>query len=353
MSTTAHADLLVDEPALPVRKARALQQRVEQRKQQAPVTSVTAPKVQQGEAPPNGRRGAASREIVRKAERQLVQQEQLGLFSVALLRPGNEIPTLLARLPIFPAIARSRHRALLDRDNAYPFVTPYGRGRRHGPPVDVEDEDVLIALMRLRQRRVAGPGRHLPVPLVTLQQDNIHVHVVCGTVSQILDEMGLTDAGLNYQRVMDSLKRLSAVMVEVEVTQQTKYFGTATTGKTHRLVEIEWAMFESEGYILAQFSPIVSAWLENQVSYLDWKIRRQLNSRNARAVHRFLSTQNKVYENQIERIAETVGWEGDKRRMRTGFEAILKQLQELDWLEEWTITGTGRKIPYRLYIKRR
>ena len=302
------------------------------------------------------RRGMPSPELVRQAELRIVEREQLGLFDSFPVQPGNEFPTLLARLPIFPAVARARQKKLLDADNALPFETPFGKGRRHGPPVTVEDEDCLIALIRLRQRRLVGQGGKLPIPIgsphFTDSADKVSVHVVCCTLSQVLAEMGQCDSGRNFQRALQAFKRLAAMVIEVETRQADRYFGPSTKGTSFKLVDIVWEAFETQGLILAQFPPVVVNWLENHASYIQWDVRRKLTGRNARALHRFLSTQPRTYAADMVWLAQTIGWEGDKRRMRSAFQTVLQQFMDLQWLERYEISGTGRRVPHRIHIWR-
>lgn len=326
------------------------------------VPHAKSPDVEPAPADPNGsdstkkNRGTPSPELVRKAELRLLEKEQLGLFDSFPIQPGNEFPTLLARLPIFPAIARARQQRLLDADNALPFETPFGRGRRHGPPVSVEDEDCLIALIRLRNRCLIGEGGTFPVPIgtphFTDEKGRASVHVVCCTLSQVLAEMGQCDSGRNFDRALKSFKRLAAMVVELETKKSDRYFGKSTKGMSFKIVDIVWEAFEMQGLILAQFPPVVVNWLENHASYIQWDVRRKLTGRNARALHRFLSTQPKTYDANMLWIAETIGWEGDKRRMRTAFQAILEQFVKLNWIEGYEISGTGRRIPYRIHVWR-
>jgi hypothetical protein len=307
-------------------------------------------------AKPHKARGAPSSEAIRNTMLRLVEQEQLGLFETIPLKPGNEFPTLLARLPIFPAITRTRQKPLLDADNAFPFETPFGRGRRHGPPVNVEDEDYLFGLCRLREKCLIGEGSKLPIPVASAcfadQKGRVSVHVVHCTLSQLLQETGVGDSGKNFRLALASLKRLAAIVVELEVNKPDLYFGTATHGTSFKLLDIVWQSFEEQGVIVAQFHPLVAQWLMKQATYMDWNVRRKLQGRNARALHRFLSTQPKQYAGDMLNIAKTIGWEGERRQMKSKMLDILAQLKELEWINTYKITGTGRKVRFRLHISR-
>ncbi len=299
------------------------------------------------------RRGIASNALVEREELRVIKYEQLGLFDSFPIDARNEFPTLLARLPIFPPLDREKQKKKMDKDNAFVFHTPFGQGRRHGPPVTTDDEDRLIALMRLRSRKVIGEGPRLPIPLTGPQyhrddNGNLNVHWVCCTIVQIHEEMGISNAGENYETTLQCLKRLAAIVLEIETNKQSLYFGQSTKGTSFKLVDIVWESYQMEGIIKAQFSPLVAHWLEQQATYLNWDVRRKLKSRNARAVHRFLSTQPKFYEREMAYIAKAIDWEGDRRRMKGVFSKILKQLVNLNWLKDYEITGTGRKEPFRI-----
>lgn len=287
-------------------------------------------------------------------ERAMFEAEQLGLFEVQDITAENEIPTLMARLPIFPATDRSKQQNHLDVDNALPFTTPFGRGRRHGPPVNTDDEDRLFALMRLRTKKLIGRGDQLPVPQSTLinGEENVGVHWVCCTISDIHNELGLTDSGANFKFTRESLKRLNGTVIELETKKEELYFGKSYTGTGFKLIDIIWKNYETEGMIKAQFTPIVANWLENHASYINWEVRKKLKSRNARALHRFLSTQPNHYKRNLKDVAETISWEGESRRMKAGFTKLLNELVDVGWLKDWQFKQERKRMPIMLEVIR-
>jgi len=299
------------------------------------------------------------RKIIESANLNLAKGEQLGLFESYPVADKNAIPTLLARLPIFIPVPASKQPALLDKDLAYPFETPFGKGRRFGPPVTIDDEDVLFALLQLSERRLIGQGGKLPVPL----NDNdswlkdgdgkLTVQVTLATISQINQELGLTKAGNNYKSTLASIKRLNHVSIELETRCKDMYFGESWAGEKIRLVDIKWRTFEEQGFILAQFSPIIVKWLKEQCTFFNWKIRRQIKSANGRALHRFLSTQGKHYKAKLEYIADVIEWDGNRSRIRPRMEAILTQLRDDHGWCDFEITGTGRTAPFELEFWRK
>lgn len=310
---------------------------------------------------PKGRHyGVPSEKSVDKIDRQLLEQEQLGLFTSVPLVPGNEFPTLMARLPLFLPIKREGQKKLLDKDNALPFETPFGRGRRFGALTTVEDEDVLIAIIRSRSRRLTGKAEQLPIRVRSwFEPDSpgkkIDVHSSVFTLTQLLDELGLSHAGPNYDGALDSLKRINSLVIELEVTKHERYFGKAgkrANGRGIKLVEILWDVYDKEGVIYCQLDPIVAMWLEKEYTYLNWNIRKQLSGSRARAIHRYLSSQPANYSDRLLKIAEVVGIKVVPKKLRPIFKEALDQLVALGWLESYEITGTGRSAPMMLKIVR-
>ncbi|MEN8132947.1 MAG: hypothetical protein ABFS45_22775 [Pseudomonadota bacterium] len=304
------------------------------------------------------RKKGIGRKIVKAADNKLLQGEQLGLFTSFPISDKNSIPTLLARLPIFIPVPASKQAKLLDLDLSYPFKTPFGRGRRFGPPVTIEDEDVLFSMLQLSERRLIGKGTRLPIPLENDQwlrdeNGNLTVQVTIATVGQINNEIGWSRSGKNYKKTLASIKRLAHVSIELETRRKDTYLGESWNGENIRLVDIKWRAYEEEGLVFAQFSPIMVKWLREQATYYNWSVRRQLKSSNGRALHRFLSTQGKHYRAELDYIADAIEWDGDRDRIRPRMEAVMRQLRDnLDWCD-YEITGTGRTTPFILEFWRR
>lgn len=300
------------------------------------------------------RKKGLAHKLVKSADEKLLQGEQLGLFSAIPASDTKSIPTLLARLPIFLPVPSRKQTEMLDKDLAFPFETPFGRGRRFGPPVTIEDEDVLFALIRLSERRLIGHGSRLPVPLHENNQwlcdskGHVTVQVAIATVGQINTEMGLTSAGKNYKNTLAACKRLNHVALEIETRKKDLYLGESWNGETIRLVDIKWKAYDEEGLIYAQFQPVMIKWLKEQATYFNWGIRRRIKSANGRALHRFLSTQGQHYKAPLNYIADAIGWHGSRQRIRPRMEDTLTRLKnEFEWCD-YEITGSGRATPFVL-----
>ena len=304
--------------------------------------------------PNNPNRKLAS-SVIDCAQEKLGRGEQLGLFNSFSIAKTKSFPTLLGRLPIFLPGPSSRQKDMIDEDFALNFETPFGRGRRFGPPVTIQDETVLFALLRLSGKRLIGHSENLPVPLENSiewlkdDQGKLTVQVTMATIGQIIEEIGLkSKGGNNYKNTLNSIKRLNQISIEIETRKQEMYLGESWSGGKIRLVDIQWKTFENQGLIYCQFTPVMVKWLKEHATYYSWDIRRQLKTDNAKALHRFLSTQGNNYSGPLVYIADVIEWYGPRNRLRPQMQAILEQLRdEFSWCD-FEITGHGRKNPFHL-----
>lgn len=271
-------------------------------------------------------------------------EEQGSLFEESI-NAGNEIATLLARLPIFPAIRRKNQKELLDDEGGLPFKTVFGWGRRTGLLVDMEDEDRLFALMRLRTKKLKGKGHKLPCPIEN--NSECEVHYLETTLNEINNELGLQKSGQAREMTLKSLKRLTSVQVEINTNKQSRYFGKGQVGNSLRLLDISWEVYDLDGLIRVQFSPIISKWLETERTFIDWDQRKKLNSRNQKALHRYLSTQpkGKEHSKRLDLVADIIGWEGERRRMKAGFIRLLDSLVEVGFLKSYELQQPRKRMP--------
>lgn len=299
------------------------------------------------------------RHLVKEAGDKLLKAEQLGLFSGFPVDDKNRIPTLLARLPIFIPIPSKEQVNLLDSDMAFPFDTPFGKGRRFGPTATIEDEDVLLAMIRLSDRRLIGKSEKLPIPIehshwLRDEEGRVAVQVLIATESQILEELGLTKGGENYTKLRKTIKRLAHIGIELEERKHERYLGESWEGGVIRLVDIRWKSYDEDGLIFAQFSPVIVRWLKDHATYYNWKIRKSFKRNyNGIALHRFLSTQGNHYKKELEYIADLIHWHGNRSRIKKRVETIMLKLRdEHDWCD-FEITGTGKAKPFVLEFWRR
>jgi len=241
----------------------------------------------------------------------------------------------------------------LDADNALTFTTSWGRGRKHGPPLTVYDEDTLIALSRLRKTRLQGQPHHMPIPISAVQpshkvNNDIAVHILSCTLSDIQALCEDSTGGANMQLRMASLKRLGATVIELD--RQTKdkigYRGTQ-----FKFLDIAWDVYEKEAVLLIQFSPLMAAWFEHGYTFVDWAVRRELTD-TGKALHRFLCSQPKRYTIQAIKLMQTIGYQRTYKHFMNDLRVTMKKMEALGWLDHWEISGTGRKLPHKLTLIR-
>ena len=307
-------------------------------------------------------KGLTSHKIVEQAENRLLKNEQLGLFSAVPVPKKDVLPTLLTRIPLFMAIPKAKQKELLDEDNALPFETPFGKGKRYGANLCVFDEDVMYAMSRLSKKRLSGERDKLPISVpVTYKADqdgNVHVNTVICTVGEILEELGISKGGRERKRVIESIERLCTASLVLTLKKRDRYLGTCEIGKAIKLIDIEWQLYSTEGFIFGQFSPVFTYWLEEEYTYLDWEVRKQLKTSLAKALHRYLSGQlskrNKDFckLNKLDDIASAIGYSCRKSSLKKNFKNALAELETVGYLLDSDIIGTGRAEPFRLIATR-
>lgn len=296
------------------------------------------------------------RKRVAALEKSFALSEAQGYFSSYPIRPGNEYPTLLTRLPIFRPTRPRHQRRLVDKDFALEFTTPFGDGKRHGPPLTVRDEDTLIALTRLRTKRLYGRPQSLPIPITDVYaaknaSGTVGVHYVVCSIDQINQELGLSDGGENYKRTFQSVKNLGATTLELNLKKHERYLGEVKTGSMLPLIHVQWQTFQEKGLLVVLFPPVVAHWLEHEYTYVEWATRLQLGDLG-KCLHRFLSSQPKQYKGELMKIAATIGYDGPAKNAKQRIRKSLEQLTELGWLKSFRFSGNGRSVPVTLHIGR-
>ena len=295
----------------------------------------------------------SGRGALEEAQLALFAQEAQGDFVSEPLRPAHEYPTILTRIPIFVPGRRTNQRAMLDEDNAIPFATPWGTGKKHGPPLTVYDEDTLIAIGLLRDSQLVGRPAKMPISVPEhyrrKDQTNVTVHIVTCMLSDIQDVCGTSQGGHNNRLRLDSVRRLSNTSIELTAKTPGR---DIIRGTSIKLIDVAWESYEENAVLVIQFSPIMALWFEQHYSYLDWSLRRKLSD-TGKAIHRFLSGQPPYYEIRAAKLMATIGYMRPSKEFMRDLRQALKQLQEEGWVERYEITGSGRKTPHLLKVQRR
>jgi len=299
-----------------------------------------------------GIRGRTSTSLIEKAQLNLFKLEQDGRFTTLALHPESEYPTFLTRIPIFVPGRRTTQRRILDEDNALPFITPWGEGKKHGPPLTVYDEDTMIAIGRLRQNMLIGRPHNMPLPVSDLYKsqgkDDIHVHVLHCMLSDIQQICGTSLGGKNNKLRLDSIKRLGATVIEFDQKTSRKFIASGTEIK---LIDVAWQSYEENAILYIQFSPVMAAWFEKEYTYIDWNVRKKLSD-TGKAIHRFLASQPRDYVIHTQKLMQTIGFPRAYKLFMHSLREDMKKLKEEGWIRSWNIEGNGRRVPHKLIIKR-
>lgn len=303
-------------------------------------------------------RGHTSGQIAEFQKLKITQQEQLGLFESFPISKNNISPTLISRIPVFAAVDSKTQEKNISMDTGWTFDTPWGTGSRHGALLDMWDKRVFLAICRLREKRIRGDGGKLPIPIKGIFKlsgtNDVDVDVVICTATDILTEMGLVMAGANYKRLKLAITRLNRAVIELTTTNARYTMGmqSGERGFAFKLLDMQWVINKEDnsGVYYIQLSPVTTRWLQNEFTYIDWDMRKQIaDNSSAAALFDFLSTQPKSFEWDMLAVARAIGLDTSvPKRVRQSLTRSCKALEEIKWLEGHDFMGNGRKIPVKL-----
>ena len=281
--------------------------------------------------------------------------EQFELF------PSAEYPTPLTRLPLFPPIQRSTSRELAAAADWIALESRWDGGGvyKAGPALTVYDEDTLFGLMNMRQQGMTGPADRLPIPAPPgvaasgLAPSNpVRVHALYCLVSQLESVIqGNTPprgwGGRALTKRRESMENLAAITLKFQKPKG----ADALHGKPIQLIFIEYVATAKDACYYVQFHPLVSQWLEEYRTFLDFDIRRQL-SPLGKAMHRSLASQrsNRTFAIPLTEFFASIGAFGELRDRKREALPQLEKLIALQFLERFAITGTGRRTPWILEV---
>lgn len=307
-------------------------------------------------APPHQRpRGYGSRQALRRQLSLPLPGEQEGLLERTRLPPADELPTFFTRVPIFaPGFSRSQ-KALIE-DARLRISTPWGTVTRNGPALTIYDEDTLYALVHLRDARLVAPKEYLPSGStdvafdLALEHESDPRHIVHCTrclISDIQRFLGRSDGGRSAKDTLESIKRIARTSLEFEA----EIPHIAKRGGILRIYDVLWECWDRDSILFVQFSPVIARWLEKDFTFIEWSVRRQLSD-TGKAIHRFLSSQPRAYRISCEKLQATIFYMRDFKSFMRDLRSVLAQLQQIGWLTDYDVTGTGRKTPYVLHVYR-
>lgn len=294
-------------------------------------------------------RGSSKLRVIEKGQLNLIEGERQGRYEMSELNPGYEYPAVFCRIPIVNGFHRSTHAKKLDKDMALPFNTGWGEGRKFGPPLNVYDEDTLLALGALREKQLSGMGNRMPIKVLNPFDPKAatKVDVLYTTIGEIQDYLQQSRGGRGYKKRLESVKRLAAVTLEftrisdpnVESVIKARSFNT-------KIIDLVTEELSTDSVLFIQFPPAMVVWLSEQYVFIDMDIRRQLKGDYAKLIHKWLSSQPR-FNIGAEKLKDIIEYEGSMGKFMAVLRDVMSQLEALDWLE-YKITGTGRKTPWIL-----
>lgn len=295
-------------------------------------------------------RGMASNSIVELVQGELFAGEAAGHYSKKAIAPESGIPLAMTRFGFFMPHERSSQKEMVDADLTLTFETPWGSAIKSGQPLNVDDEDVFLTLGRLKQHELHGDTSLMPISVQDpMGRGNAgNVHTLIATPAMIRDQLGLVKAGENNAKIFEAIKRMAMTRLQFErLSGFNQYTGTIIS-----LFDVAWQRYEQDGVYYIQFSPIISEWFANDVTWIDWEVRMALPNATSKAVHRFLSGQRASYEIGNKKLQTTIMHRGLIGEFNRDLKKGLEVMKDMGWVTYWKIEGTGRKTPQKLIIER-
>jgi hypothetical protein len=277
------------------------------------------------------------------------------------LFPASEYPTPLTRLPLFPPVKKCTARQTAASGDWVPLTSRWDGGGvfKYGPALTVFDEDTLFGLMTLRQQGIKGPADRMPLIAPPSHGKNglapsnpVKVHALYCLVSQLENAVkGYTPdngwGGRTLAKRRDSIDTLSRVMLKFVRPKGADAFH----GQPIQLLFVEFVVTPTDACYYVQFHPVLSHWLEEYRTYIDFNIRRQL-SPLGKAMHRALASQrsNGTFDVPLADFFESIGASGALADRKREAATQLEKLCDLNFLACYSFTGTGRRVPSRLRV---
>jgi len=297
--------------------------------------------------------GKQSRLTPQGVQLSLLKRAEQGDFNLYSIAVSSEFPTSLTRMPIFLPIQRKKAQAKLNEENALEFETGWGKGKKWGASLTTYDEDTLLALFHLRQKALFGKGTKMPIAVSGIkirddQVDDVEVHVLVTTITEIEEYLGCKPGGRGFKKRLASIKRLDSALLQFE--RLSDRAGGLNAGFSVKLIDVVWEAYEESSTLYVQFPPLMVTWLKESFTYIDMKIRKQLRGDTAKAIHKFLSGQQR-FNIGLEALKTVTGSAMPKAKFKMEVVKTLDALVALNWCE-YELRGTGRKKPFVLTGRR-
>ena len=278
--------------------------------------------------------------------------------------PNVQFPTLLTSFPVFKP-TNNRSKADTKGMVGEEFKTSWGKVERHGPGLNIYDQDTLIAIIKLGQRKeIVGPKSELligelsgPIPplngeIVTHQeQENETVVIHAGSVSarQINKFLDRDESDGNLALTRESIKRLS---LQNLIFYTDKMDDPRYSGKERK---VEFFKYHGDrdlkGVIDIVFPPPMVLLLRDY-ALIDVEQRKKLSA-VGKCVQLHLAGLPRSATLVLEELMATVGASNltEFKRALLGRKNRIGQLElmvEAKFLKSYKVSGNGKSEPYVL-----
>lgn len=311
-----------------------------------------------------------SSEGKRKSRKNNSAAKQLNFPFETLLPPNpssvSRYPTLFTKLPIFEPI---KTRSIADTKGwGENDGDTYSIGdfsiKRFGPGLSIYDEDTLISILQLgAQKSLKGTraviNEHLTGGRSIMEESDSssieEVYVGCVTPYRINDYLSRGTGGDQLKSCQESMDRLGLT--------QLLFFSESNqkVGNTKFFEFIRDYDVSGDVYIKIE-STMVN--LLKEYTTIDMTIRKELSD-VGKSCHRYFSGEGQNFSITLLELMEKIRYRGelkDFKRALLGRGATksrkaevgqLQILKDLNWFEDYEVSGTGRKTPYVLHAQRR
>lgn len=254
-----------------------------------------------------------------------------------LPRRDNAYPLSFTRAAVFSPLSVSEQYTRLSKSNGgYREVkTGYAEFRIYAPAT-TKDEDVLIALVRMREFQINGPrdlfdqygfitktAEHSQQEIQVLKElDEQRVHYLRCSYGDIERELGWKHGGRTRKDLQASLRRLNTLTIQMIAP------GWGEVGLKLIDLKIRY-MDDGDDYLQVTFPDWLIKQLveKDKLVYLDPKTRRHL-SPIGKKIYAFFRGQKNVMPISIAKLKNIVGYEGTDRNFKVRLRETLDKLQD-------------------------
>lgn len=279
---------------------------------------------------------------------------------------SSKYPSLFTRVPLFePTRDRTRSDTKTwGKDGGDFYHLGPLRIQRFGPGLSIYDEDTLISILQLgSERSIRGTraviNQHLKSTDSSYEGDPNaieEVYIGCVTSYRINAYLDRGTGGDQLKQCQESMDRLGLTQLLFYNDEQRQ------VGKTKFFDYVRH--YDPEGEIYIKIDSFMVNLLKEYTTF-DLTVRRQLSD-VGKSCHRFFSGEvDDTFSICLNELMELIRYRNELKDFKRaligrkptarskGEVGQLEIMKDLKWLEDFEISGTGRKSPFVLHAKRK